>query len=437
MKRFISNLKRCSIVLVCMMLVVNSGQSVLATEEKKQENIPNDTGLTLYAQAAVLMDADSGRILYAKNAESQMAMASTTKIMTLLVALENGNPEDMVTVSAYAASRPKVKLYMREGEQYRLGDLYYALMLESYNDVAVAIAEHIGGSVEGFAKLMNEKAAELGCENTYFITPNGLDATEEVVLENGEIVEMAHSTTAAELAKILSFCVTDFKYKEEFLKITRTASYSFCNGTGSRSFTCTNKNSFLNMMDGALTGKTGFTNKAGYCYAGALERDGKTFVVALLACGWPNNKNYKWSDTKKMMQYGLDSFYYQSFEEVKLPSHAFDPVFVAGAKTEEIGGAAYTEVILVEDEEQLEGILLKSGELIEAICYREIALQAPVMAGQEVGYISYQLNGEEWRRISIEVAENVEKADFEWCFWKVMEVFILSGCKCLHRFVKI
>jgi len=427
MKRFMLNVRRCLVILFCIMLLGDSVQYVSATEEEEeaQDSIQNDTGLSLYAQAAVLMDADSGRILYAKNADRQMAMASTTKIMTLVVALENGNPEDMVTVSAYAASRPKVKLYMREGEQYRLEDLYYALMLESYNDVAVAIAEHIGGSVEGFAKLMNEKARELGCKNTYFITPNGLDATEEVVLENGEVVEMAHSTTAAELAKILSFCITDFEYKEEFLKITRTAGYSFHNGDGSRSFSCSNKNSFLNMMDGALTGKTGFTNKAGYCYAGALERDGKTLVVAVLACGWPNNKSYKWSDTKEMMQYGLDNFYYQSFDDVKLPSHAFDPLFVTGAKTEKIGEKACVEVALVEEGEQLEGILLKDGELIEVVCYRNLALQAPIVAGQKMGYISYRLNGEEWRRISIEVTENVEKTDYKWCFEKVLERLVL------------
>ena len=388
MKRFYLMLKRSFLLLFCMVLVVNPTQVVLATEEE-QDIIQNDTGLSLYAQSAVLMDADSGRILYAKNADCQMAMASTTKIMTLLVALENGNPEDMVTVSAYAASRPKVKLYMKEGERYRLGDLYYALMLESYNDVAVAIAEHIGGSVEGFAKLMNEKAAELGCENTYFITPNGLDASEEIV------------------------------------KITRTESYIFHNGDGSRGFTCSNKNSFLHMMEGALTGKTGFTNKAGYCYAGALEREGKTFVVALLACGWPNNKNYKWSDTKELMQYGVEHFYYQSFDEVKLPSHAFNPVFVTGAKMDTFGEKAYAEVTLVEDEEQLEGILLKNGELIEAMCYRNLTLQAPVKAGQEVGCISYLLNGKEWRRITIEVTENIEKADFKWYFWKVLEMFVL------------
>lgn len=425
MKRMIWSLRRYFVILVSVVLVATPVKYVCATEERTHDTIQNDTGLSLYAQAAVLMDADSGRILYAKNADEKLAMASTTKIMTLMVALENGNPEDLVTVSAYAASRPKVKLYMKEGEQYRLGDLYYALMLESFNDVAVAIAEHIGGSVEGFAELMNKKAMELGCKDTYFITPNGLDATQQVVLDDGQVVEKVHETTAKELAKMLAYCVTDYEYKEEFLKITRTMSYQFSNAAGNRNFSCTNKNTFLNMMEGVLTGKTGFTNKAGYCYVGALERDGKTLVVALLACGWPNHKNYKWSDAKEMMQYGLDSFYYQCFDEVKLPSRACEPIIVKGAKTEEIGKEVYTQVMLIEEGEPLDGILLKNGELIEVVCYRELALQAPVVAGQKVGYISYLLNGEEWRKVLIVTKEGVEKTDYKWCFFEVLERFIL------------
>ena len=105
-------------------------------------------------------------------------MASTTKIMTLIVTLENANLEDTVEVSSYAASMPDVQLNIREGEQYRLKDLTYSLMLESHNDSAVAIAEHVGGSVEKFASMMNKKAREIGCKDTYFITPNGLDATD-------------------------------------------------------------------------------------------------------------------------------------------------------------------------------------------------------------------------------------------------------------------
>lgn len=425
MKRLILNFRKVFVILVCVMLMLEPVQYVSATEEEKQGAIQNDTGLSLYAQAAVLMDADSGRILYAKNADEKLAMASTTKIMTLMVALEKGNPEDLVTVSAYAASRPKVKLYMKEGEQYRLGDLYYALMLESYNDVAVAIAEHIGGTVDGFAKLMNEKAETLGCKNTYFITPNGLDETRIITLADGQTVEKEHITTAAELAKMMSYCVTDFEYKEEFLEITRTGRYHFSNVAGTRSFSCTNKNLFLNMMEGALTGKTGFTNKAGYCYVAALERDGKTLVVALLACGWPNHKNYKWSDAKEMMQYGLDSFYYQSFDEVKLPSRAFEPILVEGGQTKEIGEVAYSDVTLVENKGPLEGILLKKGEMIEVICCRDLALQAPVAVGQKVGYISYLINGEEWKHISIEITEKIKMADFKWFCEKVLEMFVL------------
>ena len=151
----------------------------------------------LYAKAAVLMDADTGRVLFSKNGNAIMAMASTTKIMTCILALENGNLSDTLTVSSLAASQPKVHLGMRGGEQYVLRDLLYSLMLESHNDSAVAIAEHIGGSVEEFVNNMNQKAMELGCLSTHFITPNGLDAVDE---------EGIHSTTAEDLARIMSYC---------------------------------------------------------------------------------------------------------------------------------------------------------------------------------------------------------------------------------------
>ena len=168
----------------------------------------------LHAAAAVLMDAESGRVLFEKNGTEKLPMASTTKIMTLLIALENADPDGIVTVSSRAASMPEVKLHIREGERYRLLDLLYSLILESHNDTAVAIAEHIGGSVEQFASMMNQKARDLGCFDTYFITPNGLDAQDEHGI---------HSTTAKDLARIMRFCIRN----EEFLAITRTASHTF------------------------------------------------------------------------------------------------------------------------------------------------------------------------------------------------------------------
>ena len=151
-------------------------ESTTAEEAKQTLEQPV---LRLYSKSAVLMDASSGRVLYEKNGEEQLPMASTTKIMTLILTLERADLEDIVEVSAYAASMPEVKLHIRQGEQYRLKDLLYSLMLESHNDSAVAIAEYVGGSVGEFAAMMNHKAEEIGCNNTCFITPNGLDATAE------------------------------------------------------------------------------------------------------------------------------------------------------------------------------------------------------------------------------------------------------------------
>ncbi len=239
--------------------------------------------LELYAISAVLMDGDSGRVLYEKNGDEIRAMASTTKIMTLIVALENADLEDEVIVSKKASIQPDVQLGIREGEKYRLGDLLYSLMLESHNDTAVAIAEHVAGSVENFAQLMNEKALDIGCYDTHFITPNGLDAEENVEIssEKGgkEVIKIKHSTTAKDLARIMKNCIVQSPKSEDFLNITRTDNYTFsCISNGGRSYSCNNHNAFLSMMEGALSGKTGFTGDAGYCYVGSLKRDDRAYM---------------------------------------------------------------------------------------------------------------------------------------------------------------
>ena len=322
----------------------------------------------LYARSAVLMDANNGRILFEKNGTEQLPMASTTKIMTLLITLENANPENTVTISSYASSMPEVKLHIREGEQYRLKDLCYSLMLESHNDSAVAIAEHVGGSVEAFAAMMNQKARDLGCYHTYFITPNGLDASDE---------SGVHSTTAEDLARIMRACME----REDFLAITREPSWSFSDLSGTRHFTVNNKNAFLHMMEGALTGKTGFTNGAGYCYAGALERDGRRLIAVVLACGWPNNRTWKWSDTQKLMNYGLTYFHPESVgTNLFLP----DPIAVTNGQSDQVFLSVKTEKkeLLLSDQDSFTmDVLLPSS------------LEAPVQAGQLVGTVIYYVNG--------------------------------------------
>ncbi|MBQ9140708.1 MAG: D-alanyl-D-alanine carboxypeptidase [Lachnospiraceae bacterium] len=409
--------------------------------------VPAET--ELYAKAAVLMDADSGRVLFEKNGQEILAMASTTKIMTCILALENADLDEMVDISAYAASMPKVRLGVKKGEQYRLGDLLYSLMLESHNDVAVAIAEHMGQdflrnelqqksvadfskeeskeAVAAFADLMNEKARELGCEDSWFITPNGLDATETFTQKDGTTFEKYHSTTATDLATIMSYCVRHSPKKDAFLKITQTVSYSLSSGEG-RNFFCTNHNAFLAMMEGAISGKTGFTNKAGYCYVGALEQEGKTYIVALLACGWPNNKSFKWSDTKKLMKHGIEDFEYQAFadiEEVEIPKK----VPVINGQTAFIGQQAYveTQIIPAEPEENvfgaLEGVLLGEGEKVEIEYDMVSALRAPVQKGEVIGSIRYEVNGKCFKCEEVIVTAEIPEINLEWCVNKVLEQY--------------
>lgn len=374
-----------------------------ATEEKGKEPF------RLNAQSAVLMDAKTGRILYGKDIETQRPMASTTKIMTCILALEQGNPEDLVEVSAYAASMPDVQLNIREGEKYKLKDLLYSLMLESHNDSAVAVAEHIGGSVEGFAAMMNQKARDIGCTDTCFVTPNGLDASSK---ENGT----PHSTTAADLAQIMRYCVLQSPKREEFLEITRTASRSITDEAGKRSFYLGNHNALLTMMPEALSGKTGFTGGAGYCYVAALEKDGKEFTVALLGCGWPPHKTYKWEDMRKLVRYAFEEYdYYEIFEKNK----TFPSLKIIDGMKDEVS----LKLGVPEDGQSLK-ILLKEGEQPDIRYEYPKEMKAPVEAGMAVGTVTYSLGGEQIAAYPICAAEGAERIDFKWCLRRCLEHFL-------------
>ncbi|MFQ7307429.1 MAG: D-alanyl-D-alanine carboxypeptidase family protein [Mediterraneibacter sp.] len=406
-------IRRTLIGLACSAVLILTALFPAAREARAQETGDEITASQLYAQSAVLMDADSGRILFAKNGQEERAMASTTKIMTCILALENGDLSEEITVSAEAASQPAVRLGMREGQRFRLNDLLYSLMLESHNDSAVAVAECVGGTVEGFAAMMNRKAMELGCSDTYFITPNGLDAEDET----GK-----HHTTAADLARIMKYCIMDSEKKDAFLEITRTESYQFSDCDVSGSYSCSNHNSFLHMMEGALSGKTGFTADAGYCYVGALRRDDRTFIVALLACGWPNNKGYKWSDTRKLMDYALENYQYREFgmeeETVSVVVENGTAGGFPGADGVQIGASAETEPFRV---------LLKSGEEIDVEYDVPESVEAPVEKGQTLGTVIYSLNSGTLREYPLTADASVRKRDFSVCLSYIRDCFFLAS----------
>lgn len=280
--------------LLILVVIVGTGIMSIGAEEKAKDAVvqPEEDILKedeLHAAAAVVMEAETGRILFEKNGNEQRAMASTTKIMTLLVALEYGDFETPVTVSANAARQPKVRMDLKEGETFRLMDLLYAMMLVSYNDAAVAIAEAVAGDVPSFCYLMNLKARELGAYQTHFSTPNGLDAED-------------HYSTAVDMALIGRAALED----ETALQIMQTRSYTISKDEGNcRSVSLNNKNPMLNSYTEAIGGKTGFTNEAGLCLVSMAERDGVQLISVVLGSGWPPHSNYRVSDTVKLFDFGF------------------------------------------------------------------------------------------------------------------------------------
>lgn len=336
----------------------------------------------LQAKYACVMDSSSGRTLYGKDMDMKAPMASTTKIMTAILVLESGRIEETVCASSYAASMPKVHLGMQKGYQYHLKDLLYSLMLESHNDSAVAIAEHMSGSVQGFAEQMNQKAAELGMANTHFVTPNGLDAED-------------HYSTASDMCRLAAYAIQN----REFCALIQTKSHHFSTIDGKHNYSVSNKDAFLSYYEGALGIKTGFTGKAGYCFVGAARRNDTTLTSCVLACGWPPNKSYKWTDTKKLMDYGFTNYAplvmpVQDLTALRIPVEDGKSSFVSCQQPDEIH------------------TISSRSEAITVIYEIPEKLYAPVHADTPVGNISFYINDTLYYKENIFPSESIEKSVF-------------------------
>ena len=372
----------------------------------------------LYALSAVLMDGETGRVLYGKEAYKGRPNASTTKVMTCILALELAKGDDYVQVSGNAASQPQTRLGMREGQQFYLEDLLYSLMLKSHNDSAVAIAEHISGSVEAFAERMNEKAKELGCKDTHFVTPNGLDGEDE-----GGI----HHTTARDLALIMAYAIKN----ATFVHITQTRDYTFTDISGKKHYSVHNTNAFLDMETGVISGKTGFTGNAGYCYVCAVRQDERLFIVALLGCGWPGNKNYKWSDTKKLLSYGRENYQYVMLPE--LPQLPEIPVTEAAPGKEDPypqksdrSGYPPKQVMLkihavLSEKDREKRYLLKKTETITWETELPDKLPAPIQKNQKISTLHAKLNGKELLSCLVTADDKIDRITYKWYVDKVFK----------------
>ena len=240
--------------------------------------------LSLSAQSAVLIDARDGRVLYEKDADTPRPMASTTKIMTAVVALESCDVNEIIEIADEAVGVEGSSIYLQKGERMTLLELLYALLLQSANDAAVAIAVGVGGSVGNFADMMNEKAVSLGLTSTHFENPNGLDAD-------------GHVTTARELALLTAYALKNPTFAEIVATYKRKIS-----GPDGTVRLVVNHNKLLNMYDGCVGVKTGFTKKSGRCLVSAACRESLTLVSVTLSA--PDD----WRDHMAMLNYGYENY---------------------------------------------------------------------------------------------------------------------------------
>ena len=399
------NKKRKAVCIGLIAVIAMGTSSLVQAEEQSDKSQVGE----LYARSAVLIDADSGRILYGKNEQEVRPMASTTKIMTCILALENMKEHQVAEASEIASGQPKVRLGMQVGEKFYLKDLLYSLMLESHNDSAVAVAEAVSGSVEAFAELMNQKAKSIGCEKTHFITPNGLDASDD-----GGV----HATTAAELAKIMKYCITESPKRALFLQITQTKQYTFSDIEGTAQYSCYNHNALLTMMEGALSGKTGFTADAGYCYVGAYRQNDRTYTFALLACGWPNHKNYKWEDSKALISYGND--HYENRTILKEEEHQTIDLNRTMVKTFGKNHYYFTNTLSVTKEACAFQILVSENDEITMNPQGQKELSFPVTEGDVVATEEILWNGLPVQTRRILADETLFASDYPWCLWEIL-----------------
>ena len=347
------------------------------------------------ARAALLMDAKTGRVLWEKNGSEPMAMASTTKIMTAVLALESGRANETVTVSQAATAAPKVKMNLSPSEEIRLGDLMLALMLESSNDAAVAIAEHLAGTTEAFCIQMTEKAREIGAQNTVFQTPNGLDAGD-------------HHSTAYDLALITRYALS----VPGFIELTNTPAAHFA--SNKRSYSMNNKNRLLSEYPGANGVKTGFTNKAGHCFVGAAKQNDMQLISVVLASGWgAEGRARKWSDTKAVLNFGFGSFGYETVIQAEEP-----------AGTLEVTRSRSTELEYIYNESLT--IPLSEGETVKVKIEAPPSLQAPIEKGERIGRAIIYVNNEPYATIGLQTSESASRHDLKTSLEKVLNGWLTT-----------
>lgn len=328
--------------------------------------------IAVSASAAAVINGDNGEVIYLKNADERLPMASTTKIMTALLLCEHGDFNREITVTKEMLAVEGSSMGLLPGDTVTLHDLLYGMLLASGNDAANVTAFVLGGSVQGFVDMMNEKAQALGLQNTHFATPSGLDADD-------------HYTTALELANLARYAMQN----DDFAAAASSKSAVLNYGNPPYRRTLTNHNRLLKYFDGAVGVKTGFTKKSGRCLVSAAKRDGK-YVIAVTLHD-PND----WSDHEQMLEYG-----FSVIQQIQCSPEKAEYIIPV------IGGSKDSLTV------KTEPYTVNSVKTTEITCKIGLPkfLYAPIKKGDVIGTISYFSDGEKIAVNEIVAEENIGKA---------------------------
>jgi len=332
----------------------------------------------IQAKAAIVIDATTGKVLYSKNGEEQHYPASTTKMMTLIVALEQGNPDDLVTVSKNAASTEGSSLDLTQGEQLKMVDLLYGIMLISGNDATVAVAEHIAGTVEKFAKLMTEKAHAIGANDTHFANSSGLP-------------DPNHFTTAHDLARIAAY-----GYKNSLFREIVSTKHKIIPWPGKdHGRELFNENRMLWLYEGGNGVKTGYTEAAGRCLVSGAKRNGMQLITVVL------DSETMWDDSIALLDYGFSQV---TPETICTKDDILKTIRVGNGKTEVIKLVASNDLIVPVSEDDKE----KFTTAIDA----PDQVEAPIIKGQKIGVVRVLYQNVEVATVDLVADEDSERKSF-------------------------
>ena len=347
----------------------------------------------------IVYDRISKSMIIGKNEDIKSAMASTTKIMTTIVILEKADLNETVTVSAKAGGTGGSRLGLKRGDKASVRDLLYGLMLRSGNDAAVALAEHVGGSVKEFAELMNEKAIELGLTNTHFVTPHGLD-------------DANHYTTALELAKLTDYAMDN----ETFAKIVGTKSTTIYINNQSRQIN--NTNELLGVLNGVVGVKTGFTNNAGRCLVTETKRNNMDIITIVLGA---DTKKDRTKDSVNLIEYTFSKYKMYNLEEQIIEE--FNKWKNINEKRILIIKGKQSNPKLALGTIEKATIPICDNDKIEYSINALTEIEAPVEQWNVMGKLTVKINGEILENIDIVNVNEVQKRDWKDYFRIVLNTY--------------